>query len=524
MTAHPLSRRDLLKVTVLGTAALALPLERTIRAKSVSTIAASKIPAPYTVPFAVPPVLAPVRSDAGTDYYELVQQQVVTRILPGVDTAVFAYNGVVPGPTIVANRGRQTVVRQINRLPDRHPVLGYQPWTSTHLHGMASRPEYDGYANDITLPGQYKDYRYPNAQPARTLWYHDHGVHHTAENVYMGLAAQYHLYDPQERALPLPKGRYDVPLIIRDAIFAADGSLRFDDRLHSGVAGDVILVNGRPWPVMDVERRKYRFRILNGCAGRGLRLTLSTGDPLVVIATDGGLVPVPQPVTQLRQGMAERYEVVVDFAKYPVGTLVDLRNLSVPNTVDYDHTNKIMRFRVAGEATDTADDEVPARLAPDNPVMTLPESAATRTRRLRVKKDGAIWTVGEQTWAQIEASNFTRTFAAPAANGVEIWEIENTSGGWFHPVHIHLVDFRVLTRNGRPPRPEELGPKDVVYVGEGETVRVLMRFENQIGRYMIHCHNVSHEDHDMMSQFEVGTGGPDPITTAPARDLPAPPL
>lgn len=524
MNARAMSRRDVLKVTVLGAAALALPLERTIRAKSVSTIARSKIPAPYTVPFAVPPVLAPVRSDATTDYYEITQQQVVTQILPGVDTPVFAYNGAVPGPTILASRGREAVVRQINLLPALHPVLGYETTTSTHLHGMASRPEFDGYASDLTRTGQYKDYRYPNAQPARTLWYHDHGVHHTAENVYMGLAAQYHLVDPQERALPLPKGRYDVPLTIRDAIFVADGSLRFADRERSGIMGDVILVNGRPWPVMEVERRKYRFRILNASAGRGLRLALSTGDPLVVIATDGGLMPVPQPVAQLRHGMGERYEVVIDFAKYPIGARVDLRNLGVENSVDYDHTHKVMRFRVTGAATDTADNEVPALLAPDNAVMTLPTSASTRTRRLRVKKDGEIWEIGDQTWAEIADSGFRRSFANPAANAVEIWEIENSSGGWFHPIHLHLVDFRVLSRNGRPPRPEERGPKDTVYVGEGETVRVLIKFEGQRGRYMIHCHNLSHEDHDMMSQFEVGTGGSDPIATAPAQPLPAPPL
>ena len=143
------------------------------------------------------------------------QQAFVGQILPGVNTPLFGYNKLVPGPTIKATRGRKTVVRQINELPATHPTLGYVPWTSTHLHGMPSEPQFDGYAGDNSQPGQWKDYHYPNTCEARTLWYHDHGVHHTAENVYMGLAAQYHLTDDVEAALPIPKGDYDVPLMHR---------------------------------------------------------------------------------------------------------------------------------------------------------------------------------------------------------------------------------------------------------------------------------------------------------------------
>ena len=224
MTAHSLNRRELVKVSLLGAAALALPLERVVRAKSISRIPKDKLPRPFTVPFAKPPVLAPVSSDATTDYYQVVQRQQNLQILPGFQTPVFTYNGTLPGPTIIVPKGRETVVRQINHLPATHPTLAYVPSTSTHLHGSASLPQFDGYANDVTLPGQWKDYRYPNNQAARTLWYHDHGVHHTSENVYSGLAAQYHLIDPAE-TLPIFPGGFDVPLTITDAMFAADGSL-----------------------------------------------------------------------------------------------------------------------------------------------------------------------------------------------------------------------------------------------------------------------------------------------------------
>ncbi|MDP1806828.1 MAG: multicopper oxidase domain-containing protein, partial [Acidimicrobiales bacterium] len=369
-----------------------------------SRIPKDRLPRPFTVPFTTPPVLAPVRSDATTDYYEITQASTQLEIIPGYRTEVFAYNGTVPGPTIVATKGRRAVVRQINRLPGAHPTLGYVPWTSTHLHGSASLPQFDGYASDITQPGQWKDYVYPNTQPARTLWYHDHGVGHTAENVYSGLAAQYVLLDPQERALPLPKGRYDVPLLLADIALAEIGALFYDDNLHSRFTGDINLVNGRPWPVMRVERRKYRFRILNGSVGRGYRLTLSTGEPMTVIGTDGGLMAAPQPVTQLRLGMGERAEVVIDFAQHPIGRRIELRNLGVENSVDYDNTHKVMAFDVVADSTEPGNNTVPDVLNPNPVGMDLTPAMARRTRKFRVKKDGPIWTIADTTWEDVVES------------------------------------------------------------------------------------------------------------------------
>ena len=288
--------------------------------------------------------------------------------------------------------------------------------------------------------------------------------------------------------------------------------------------GDVILVNGRPWPAMPVERRKYRFRLLNASISRSYRLALSTGDPFTVIGTDGGLMPAPAETTSLRFGMAERYEIVVDFAKYPIGTRVVLQNLGLPNNIDFATTGEVMAFDVTGDATDLSNNEVPPVLNPDNEVMRLTEGEAVKTRTMEFTRQGGEWTVNGQTWEDVINSGFTQVVASPKLGDVEIWELKNDSGGWFHPVHIHLVDFQILDRNGQPPHPYERGPKDVAYVGEGETVRVLMRFGPQIGRYMMHCHNLVHEDHDMMVQFEVGTGGDDPIEHDRPKHQPAPEL
>src|SRR3954452_4538965 len=518
-----LSRRDVLKLGVLGSAALVLPMERVARTRlaQAGRLSPSQLPRPFLRDFVVPPVARPVKKTLKdgrvVDYYDFVQQARDVQILdaPFPTTTIWGYEGITPGPTIKVPHGTEVVVRQNNALPRVHPVLRYESTTSTHLHGSASLPQFDGYASDVTATGQSKYYLYPDFQEARTLWYHDHGVHHTAENAYMGLAAQYHLKDAVEGA-KLPQGEFDVPLTIRDAIFGTDGQLIFDSSSESSLMGDVILANGVPWPRMKVKRRTYRFRLLNASLSRSYRLALSDNQPMAVVATDGGLTQKPQLVRDLRVGMAERYELVIDFSRYGPGQQVILKNLGLPNNVNFPSTANVMLFEVVGDTFDTTNNTLPATLF-DHPVMLLKESDAVTRRRLEFVRQNGHWTVNGQTWDDVINSGFTRVVANPALNSVEVWDLVNKSGGWFHPVHIHLVDFQILSRNGRPPFAYERGPKDVAYVGENETVRVLARFGPQVGRYMIHCHNLVHEDHDMMVQFAVGAGGFDPRLAAPAE-------
>ena len=418
------------------------------------------------------------------------------------------------------------MVRVRNHLPIAGPFGGIHD-ISTHLHGSESAPQYDGYAADITPVGFYKDYHYPNSQAARTLWYHDHGQHWTAQNVYSGLAAQYLLHDDVEREL-LPQGEFDVPLTVSDAIFNADGSLGYNDRSHSGLWGDVILVNGRPWPVMKVKRRTYRFRILDASLARSYRWRLSNGMPLQIVAHDGGLAPQGVAVSTFRHGSAERYEVVIDFSAVPAGTRVELLNSSNNNNVDFDHTGKVMAFDVVGDPVDMSDPtwnrDYNGMLLAASETMSLVPTGREKVVQLRVQRTGVVWTISGKTWEDVVASDFKQTIAKPRLGETQIWEIENKGGGWFHPVHIHLIDFQILSRNGKPRMAHEAGPKDVVYVGENEKVRLLCKFQtpsNRTGRYMVHCHNLPHEDHDMMTQFAVGLDDFDndpnhPINAAPA--------
>jgi FtsP/CotA-like multicopper oxidase with cupredoxin domain len=554
-----LSRRSLLKLGAVGVGAtaagLVLPLGQSASTSDwVSSLPASRMPKPYTRRLALPPAL-PYREMADGDgpyrLYTVTQRGGQLSIIDDLPTPAYGYGYVdlqgnrqfsVPGPVVRVPRGTRVKLRVKNDLPAAHAQWGYSMSTSTHLHGSASLPQYDGYADDLTQPGAYKDYWYPNVQSARTLWYHDHGVHHTAQAVYSGLAAQYHLHDEAERAL-LPQGRYDVPLTISDALFDTAGRLVYQDNQFSGVWGDVILVNGTPWPFLEVQRRTYRFRILMATLSRSMNLRLvdvqtKQAVPVHVVATDGGLVPQSQQVTSWRHAGAERYEIVVDFGAFgslPAGSRFELRNTSARNNRDYLHTGKVMQFRLSdAPVEDWTNNTVPSALV-SSTVMGLSAGQSSRTRRLELKHDDTtnVFSFNGKTWRDVQASGNRALVdgADPAAGAVEIWELSNTSGGWFHPVHIHLVDFKVLSRKGGSGRVEawERGPKDVVYVGEAEVVRLITKYDMPPGaagaaggKYMIHCHNLPHEDNDMMGQFQVGRTPDvnDPITTAPAQPIP----
>ena len=540
-----LSRRDMLKLTGLGAvgaAGLTLPFGREVSGSTISLLPTSKMPKPYTQAFQRQTVLEPYRTatidNKPVAYYDVTAKPGSASLVAGLPTPVLGYTGnpgvagQVPGPLIKVDQGTKVVLTMHNQLPTVHPTFGTPVKISTHLHGSASLPQYDGYANDVTPANYKKHYHYPNFQPARTLWYHDHGVHYTAQNAYSGLAAQYHLHDDKEKAL-LPQGDYDVAITLSDIAFQANGSQLYDDRSQSGLWGDVILVNGVPWPVMKVKAKIYRFRFLNASISRSYRPTTSPAVPMHMVATDGGLAPKSQQISSWRHGNAERYEILIDFRNM-VGKQVYLNNLSNPNNRDFDNTNKIMRFDVVADNDLAADTEgsrtvaeIPNLLAASE-AMSLKQTSGMKVRNIRVERTNGLWALNGQTWDDVMASGYKSVLANPNLGDTEVWDIQNKSGGWFHPLHIHLVDFQILNRNGKAPFAYEKGPKDVVYIGENETVRLIMKFGDKnapvqnVGKYMVHCHNLVHEDHDMMHQFSVGlndrTDPNDPITSAHCVD------
>jgi spore coat protein A, manganese oxidase len=453
----------------------------------------------FSQPFRVPPVLRPSRIANGVRFYELEQRPALQQILPRPfpPTPIFGFNGIFPGPTIEQTRGGPlTVVANKNSLPRGNPY-------STHLHGSPNQPFYDGHPEDLVPVGATKTYHYPNNEEARTLWYHDHAIDVTSQHVYAGLLA-FFLHQPADVEINqfnlnrLPSGRYDVPMVITDIQYTPDGRVFFDDHGEDSLFGNVVLVNGVPWPFMAVDRAKYRFRILQASVSRGHDLRLSNDMPMTVIATDSGFVRRPIPVSSFRMGTAERYEVVLDFSSLRPGTKVTLLN-----TAAEDQMREVMQF-VVGNAEGPRQ-ELPVQL--NEPVFPKPADVV-RDRLFRFERSGGQWVINGLPWDE-------RVVATPRANTTERWVFENKSGGWFHPVHVHLVDFQIVRRNGRAPFAYENGLKDTAYVGENERLELLMTFrppqpvdpgQPVLGRYVMHCHNLVHEDHAMMSEFDVQPG------------------
>lgn len=475
------------------------------------------LPQPFTQRLRIPPRLKPVRSDAEADYYEITQRQAMASILPEVSTGIWGYEGIFPGPTIESRRGRTAVIRHINELPVP---------TVVHLHGGRTPHDSDGYPIDYIYPidrsymDQYadmdhlhgagamvgdtsegsRDYRYPLDQRASMLWYHDHRMDFTGPSVWRGLAGMHIVRDDEEDALALPSGDRELPLMIADRSFGADGSFVYPSMDRSlmmtpgvtrdfvaGVLGDVMLVNGTPWPVTEVEGTSYRLRLLNASNAR--RLDLRFDPPLpggfVQIGTDGGLLASPIAHEHFELAPAQRVDAIVDFSGYAPGTAVTMLN----DFGDGD-MSQVMRFIVG--------DGVPDPFAlPDtlSSIETLAaEGAVTRTFRFR---SGDVrhqkgWLIDGQPFRPDSIA------AAPALGSVEVWRL---IADFHHPVHVHLSPFQVLSRGIGGPGAFDAGWKDTIDLRPSEEAQIVIRFDGYRGKYVFHCHNLEHEDMAMMANF-----------------------
>jgi spore coat protein A len=442
----------------------------------------------FSSPLPIPPVLQPVRRDSAADYYEIAQREASVEIIPGMRTRIWGYDGIFPGPTIEARRGRVAVVTHTNRLDVP---------TVTHLHGGVTRPQSDGFPTDTVAPGETRTYQYDNLGRPATLWYHDHSWRGTGRNLYMGLAGIYLLKEDSEIEGRLPTGPCDVPLMLHDRAFTADGEIDYDHDAHHGATGRVMLVNGAPWPVLEVAARKYRFRILNASNASAMRLALSTHHPLFQIGSDQGLLAAPVALSTIGLAMAERVEIVVDFSVYPLGTRVVLENRRGQGPL-----RSIMRFDVVRTMRD--DSSVPERLSEIEPLRRS-QAALTRTFVFGGKPTlgvppGVHWVINGESFDPL------RVDAQARLGDVELWRFVNRAfvgQTMLHPVHTHLAPFQVLSRNGGAPLRQERGWKDTVAIEDGEDVDVIIRWSGYKGRYLLHCHNLEHEDHSMMARVDV---------------------
>jgi FtsP/CotA-like multicopper oxidase with cupredoxin domain len=519
---------------------------------------------PYLDPLPIPPVATPISgSQGGAATYNLTmkefEQQLHSQLPP---TRVWAYHDGVaglhtPGPVIEARAGQPVTVNWINDIRDFATgaprtndhylsvdtrtdasgsvcIMGAVDAAKTvaHLHGGHVPAAVDGYPEATYLPGDPPvTYAYPNNQQAGYLWFHDHALGITRLNVYMGLAGLYLLRDAVEDAISLPRGQYEIPLVIQDRSFNPDGTLKYPSLWMDHFFGDKVMVNGKVWPYFDVQRGKYLFRILNGSTSRVYTLSLvpPTGTlTFSVVGDEGGLLAAPaRGVGALTIGPGERYDVVVDFAGYAAGDEILLQNSAgAPFPNGPADLPQVMKFRVTSPTGYTT--AVPDTL---RPITRLDPATAVQTRDLRLKQsstDGC----GNEVW-QINGLGWQDITEYPRLGTTEIWRFINDSGV-SHPMHMHLVMFQILDRDGfttgtggtiipngspQPPAAEESGWKDTAMVGPNQILRVIARFEDYKGKYPYHCHILEHEDHDMMRQFQTvacGDGVLDPTEACDA--------
>jgi spore coat protein A len=480
-------------------------------------------------------------------------------------TKLWGYNGTYPGPTIEVRRGNPANILWSSNLPPKHflPIdhklhgadMGAPEVRNVvHLHGIKTLPGSDGYAEAWFTPGfqqrgpafENAIYSYPNDQQATTLWYHDHALGISRLNVYTGLAGFYIIRDDFEDSLNLPKGKYEIPLVIQDRLFNADGSLLYPTDTTGTQEvwvpeffGDTVLVNGKVWPHLEVEPRKYRFRMLNGSNARFYHMKLmesttagalngNPGPVFTQIGTDGGLLPAPVRMTDLLMAPAERFDIILDFSAHAGKNFVLTNDGAAPYPGGGEVVpTEVMQFRVTKPLSGPDTSDVPAVL---NPLNLISPSAAIRERNLELSEadrasDGypIIGQLDGLRWSDPVTEN-------PRLGTTEIWNLVNTTGD-AHPIHVHLVEFQILERqkfsqqvwdNNRrlvytgkaqaPAANERPARKDVVIAYPGVVTKIIAKFDLPSGtpttpgqrfRYMWHCHILEHEDNEMMRPFDV---------------------
>ncbi|WP_458204533.1 multicopper oxidase family protein [Haladaptatus sp. NG-SE-30] len=526
----------------------------------------------FVQPLPIPTVREPDGKRDGADYYEIPIREFEQKVHPDLPPTTFwGFDGTVPGPIIKAMRNERIKLRFDNTaLPSEHlfeideRVIGTSPEdyhdydgpvpdvrTVVHQHGLNVEWQSDGQAaawkspDGVTGPRFVKHvHELPNRQPRMTASYHDHALGISRLNTYAGMSGFYIIESQREAQLNLPSGEYDVPLMLQDRRFEADGSLQYPHSFVPNFAGDTAVVNGAVWPYMEVEPRQYRFRLVNQSNGRTFDLALTNdhgerrdnrGEDVPIMyqfAPDQGFLEDVVAVgpggdlESLILAPFERAEVVVDFSGHAGETFTVTNDAAFPfagghhmdggngghddDEEGFDtHIGEIMQFRVTEPAREVTDDSTHPRdlNLPNKPGYNTQAAKETRHMSMGMRMENGLPT------HVLKGKTFhdEGVDAKPQLGTTEIWELENDTMHT-HPIHLHLVTFQVIGRGSDgtdDPDPNERGLKDVVRVNPGETVRIITQFGDFTGTYPWHCHILEHEDQSMMRPFEVVAGNAD---------------
>jgi len=459
-------------------------------------------------------------------FYEVRTRKGTAEIVPGFQTEIWGYDGIYPGSLLKSRHNEPAIIRFYNDLSET--------MTIPHLHGGHQTAQSDGVPtvdHQMIPPGEFRDFCYPNVAPIEpstrkqemsdypsTLWYHDHahapgspkGV--TGRNVYHGLAGFHLTRDELEEALirdgVLPSDSFDIPLAIQDRALDTQGQLIYNPEAvnYDGVLGDIPVVNGKAQPYLEVERRKYRFRILNGSTARFIQLKLTDGE-FIQIGQDSwllgeALTPSASDESGTRTGEirltpAERADVVIDFRNAPdemfLQNILYQENGRKPDEVVEPGT-PLIKFVVKGAPVENdATVEIGTPLRPH--VRIMPEEII-RTRHFKFERTNGHWAINGRFY------DHDRVEANPTVGTAERWILE-TAGGWAHPIHIHLEAHQIQSFQNREMDPQERFKKDTVRLQPGETAEIFIKARTFPGKFVFHCHNNEHEDFAMMFRWDV---------------------
>ncbi len=475
-----LTRRQWIKLTALAAAGMLLPGRRAFAAHPGNELR-------------LPPIWdgGPLTAEPGH-----------VEIWPGRITNALTINGHVPGPTIRLKRGDRFDAEIVNRLTGEDLVL--------HWHGLKPPAKFDGHPNQSVSPGQSYRVKIPIVQDPAFCWYHAHTHDLTASQVYRGLAGAFMIDDPERDAvLGLPTGSRDIPLLIRDWKSNPSFALTYAPSMFEhmwGYLGNTILVNGTPDAWLSVDQGTWRFRLLNACNARVLRIGFDDNRTFHVFASDGGLTGMMEPVTAFDLSPGQRVEILASFDNIPVGGSVSLRSLFFPIAAPaggpagprQGDPLPIMTFHI--DQVGISDPLPTVMPAPDLPDELL----SRRTRNFNLGVVNGQHTINNQVY------QLGRTDFEVPPGEIEIWQFTNQTAN-HHPMHVHGAFFKVLSRNASlPTLPTDRGWRDTVTVFPNETVRVAIRFGPRPGLYLLHCHNLEHE-HEMMQNFALLDPVPPPL-------------
>ncbi|RXZ70433.1 multicopper oxidase family protein [Agromyces albus] len=444
----------------------------------------------FDTPLSIPPLAASTVDTDGTRVFSLDAQAGSTEFEPGEPSNTWGFNGSYLGPTIVAKRGEHVRVDLTNSLDEP---------TTVHWHGMHLPAEMDGGPHQMVEPGASWSPEWDIDQQAATLWYHPHPHGDTEDHVARGLAGMFLVQDDAEAVLDLPReyGVDDVPVIVQDAGFSAEGEQEGRGHGFAGALGDELIVNGTRGPFLDVDDELVRLRLLNASTARSYAFGWSDGRPIELIATDGGLLEASVELDRVLLSPGERAEVLVRMVP---GERIVLQSKMTPEIAGMQSmiaasnggtdSFDVLELRAA----DTLDPApaVPERL---NTIPPVDETAVTTTRTFDL--NGFEINDDEMEMGRIDETVTVDT--------TERWIVTNTSS-MPHSFHVHDVQFRIASIDGAAPPPELAGWKDTFFAQPETEFELILRFEDYADPdtpYMYHCHLLWHEDQGMMGQFAV---------------------